>query len=178
MSRWRNIKGYEGLYMVSDCGEIKSLNRTVKFPKGKCAYRVKEKILKHILCKGYHKVNLYKNSKPKIFPVHRLVVIAFIPNTENKPQVNHIDGDKDNNNLSNLEWCTSSENIKHAFDTGLKINATGENSIISKISNNEIEIIRSLAKEKKYTQEYIGRIFGVSRLYVCKVHNGYSRIGG
>lgn len=69
--------------------------------------------------KGYKNVNITINGIHKRMYIHRLVAMLFIPNPENKPQVNHIDGNKWNNNVSNLEWCTRSENIQHAFNTGL-----------------------------------------------------------
>jgi hypothetical protein len=69
---------------------------------------------------GYLLVKLYKNGKGRKFKIHRLVSEIYIPNPNNLPQVNHIDGDKSNNHVSNLEWCTPSHNIKHAYNTGLK----------------------------------------------------------
>jgi|SRR5690606_24752201 len=71
--------------------------------------------------KGYMTVRLYNNGRAKTFKVHRLVAEYFIPNTENKPQVNHIDGDKSNNDILNLEWVTNSENQIHAIKTGLRV---------------------------------------------------------
>ena len=80
----------------------------------------KYKELKHdITHDGYHRVTLYKDSKPTHIGVHRLVAENFIPNPYNKSTVNHIDGDKNNNDRSNLEWCTRSENSQHAYDHGL-----------------------------------------------------------
>lgn len=143
---WRKIEGFEK-YEVSNLGRVRSLN-----------YRkTKEtKILK--LCKdkkGYLKVNLYKSSKHSSKRVHRLVATAFIPNLDNKTQVNHIDGNKQNNTVSNLEWCTCSENNQHAYNTGLhKIpNNKGENNPNSKkvicINTNEVfNYIREA--ERKY----------------------------
>ena len=116
MEIWKDIEGYEGLYQVSNLGRVKSIygwcgNRFVK----------RTKILKlKINNKGYTKVYLYKNKKSKMFFVHRLVAMAFVPNPNNLPQVNHKDGNKLNNSIGNLEWCTCSENIKHAYKTGLK----------------------------------------------------------
>lgn len=78
------------------------------------------KELKHdITYDGYHRVVLYSNGKPKHYPIHRLVAETFIPNPDNKPTVNHIDGDKSNNSVGNLEWCTHSENSQHAYDNKL-----------------------------------------------------------
>lgn len=110
---WKDIPGYEGLYQVSNFGEVKSF---YKFRDGK-----KERILKHAINdSGYKIVVLTKNKKPKSLRVHRLVALTFIDNFENKPQVNHIDGNKLNNNINNLEWCTNGENEKHAYKLGLK----------------------------------------------------------
>lgn len=83
-------------------------------------YGKSDNLLKHdITHDGYHRVTLYKDNKPKHCPVHRLVAETFIPNPENKPTVNHIDGNKANNSISNLEWSTHSENSQHAYDNGL-----------------------------------------------------------
>ena len=116
---WKDIKGYEGLYQVSNMGKIKSL----KFSHGN-----KEKILKGNKEKfGYLVVTLYKNKGRKNFKIHRLVAETFIPNPKNLPQVNHIDGNKQNNRIDNLEWCTAKENTNHAHKTGL---ANNDNSKI------------------------------------------------
>lgn len=107
---WKDIKGYEGLYQVSNFGRVKSF------------IRGKESILKNYISdRGYCKSVLRtkeKNSR-KEFKTHRLVAITFIPNPMNKPDVNHINGDKLNNNIYNLEWCTKSENITHSCLLGL-----------------------------------------------------------
>lgn len=116
---WKDIEGYEGLYQVSNMGRIKSLER-YKENHGKLQ-KVEEKIKTiNIKNSGYQFVQLYKNNKYKNLMVHRLVAQAFIPNVNNKPQINHIDGNKLNNNVTNLEYCTNSENNKHAWNTGLK----------------------------------------------------------
>lgn len=76
--------------------------------------------LKHdITHDGYHRVTLYSNGKSKHYPIHRLVAETYIPNPYNKPTVNHIDGNKSNNSVGNLEWCTRSENSQHAYDNDL-----------------------------------------------------------
>ena len=111
---WKDIEGYEGLYQVSDKGEVRSLDRTER-SKGNSYRQRKGMLLKQRIDKyGYYKVNLYKDSKLKTFVVHRLVAVAFVDNPMDLPVVNHIDGDKTNNHFSNLEWCTVQENTHHA----------------------------------------------------------------
>lgn len=116
---WKDIEGYEGLYQISNLGRVRSLDRYMKNGTSN-QYIRKGKIL--IQQKGtgnYIQVCLSKNCKGKCYKLHRLVAEAFIPNIENKPDINHIDGNKSNNCANNLEWCTKSENMKHAARTGL-----------------------------------------------------------
>ena len=109
---WKDIKGYEGLYQISNLGRVKTLNRICKIHR-KATREIKEIILTtKFLPKGYCFIALYKNNKETKFYIHRLVATAFIPNIDNKPQVNHKDGNKNNNVVSNLEWVTPSENLK------------------------------------------------------------------
>ena len=109
IEEWRDIKGFEGCYQISNLGNVKSF----KNPK-------EEVILgKRKHHKGYIETMLCEKSKQYIFKVHRLVAIAFIPNPENKPTVNHEDGDKLNNNDWNLKWSTYAENNAHAVLSGL-----------------------------------------------------------
>lgn len=126
---WKDICGYEGLYQVSNFGRIKSVDRIIKNTGTKSGeYHVKEKIKKISEYKsrgGYCGVTLYRNNNGKSYRVHRLVAQAFIPNPENKPEINHIDGNKKNNCVDNLEWVTGEENTLHAWDIGLVDNTFG-----------------------------------------------------
>src|SRR5699024_6100473 len=110
---WKDINGYEGIYQVSSLGRVRSLDRTL-LNKNNIEYKVKGKIRK-ISCtgKGYQKIQLSKEGNSKNFSIHRLVAQAFIPNPENLPIVNHIDGNKTNNHIGNLEWVSSNENMNH-----------------------------------------------------------------
>lgn len=110
IEEWKDIKGYEGLYQVSNLGRIKSLSRNNT--KGKILKLTKDK-------RGYYFVTLSKNNVVEKVMIHRVVAKIFLLNTENKSQVNHIDGNKTNNCVENLEWCTPKENIRHAWDNGL-----------------------------------------------------------
>lgn len=118
---WRDIVGYEHYYQVSNLGRIKTCDKLL-LDASSNTILIKGKLLKSVTVGKYKGITLYKNNVGKSTRTHRLVAEAFIPNPDNKPQVNHIDADKANNNLSNLEWVTISENIKHAFAMGLMNN--------------------------------------------------------
>ena len=110
--QWKDIAGYEGLYQVSNLGNIKSLNR-ISIKEGR-DYRVKEKVLKTFLCSsGYPTVVLSVNGKKETLMVHRLVALHFIPNPNNYEQINHKDENRQNNNVDNLEWCTQHYNLNY-----------------------------------------------------------------
>ncbi|HIT38246.1 MAG TPA: HNH endonuclease [Candidatus Onthousia faecipullorum] len=117
---WKDIKGYENYYQVSNYGRIKSKAR-IRKGKQKQFYLTKEKILcAHVNKKrGYVQILLTKEGKQKLYLCHRLVAETFIPNPNNYSEINHIDGNKQNNYVKNLEWCTHSENIKHAYNKSL-----------------------------------------------------------
>lgn len=118
---WKDIKGYEGFYQVSNLGNVRSVDRVVKHPRyGE--RKEKGRLLKprKVSKNGrYLTVLLCKNGKQVNHRVHRLVAEAFIPNEYNKREVNHIDGNRENNRADNLEWVTREENMRHAFNTGL-----------------------------------------------------------
>ena len=116
---WLPVKGYEGLYTVSCQGRIKSLDRIV-YKKG-AAYEIPSKLLSVTGGNGiYKQITLFRNGKRNYCSIHRLVCEAFHDNPDNKEQVNHIDGNKQNNYVENLEWCTRSENAIHSIITGLR----------------------------------------------------------
>lgn len=135
---WKDVKGYEGRYQVSNHGRLKALSRNVRFGRH-WNKKTKETILKVYLSdKGYVMIRFYTLGKKKCMFVHRLVAIAFIHNPETKPQVNHIDGNKTNNCVSNLEWATGIENMRHAHKNGLIKHVSGANSYNKKRAINII----------------------------------------
>ena len=139
---WKDIEGYEGLYQVSNLGNIKS------FPRRGTQAR-NEKVLKPTEAPNkYLCVFLYKNGEDKKMLVHRLVAQAFLDNERALPQVNHINGIKSDNRVVNLEWCTAKENERHAFDTGLHKVMSGEEHFASK------KIIQ-YSKDKTFIKEWV-----------------------
>lgn len=115
---WKDIEGYEGIYQISNMGRVKSLSR--KIWNGVKFFQSSEKILKPgIDSVGYCVVSLYKNDgKAQTVRVHRLVAKAFIPNPNAYRVINHIDANRTNNNVTNLEWCTHKQNSAHAIKIG------------------------------------------------------------
>ena len=170
MENWKDIKGYEGLYQVSDCGNVKSLERDVFNYRGTVIRHTEEKILVQNIGKlGYAYVNLYLNGKPKSIKTHRLVAMAFLPNPENKPQVNHKDENPLNNCVENLEWCTASYNANY----GTRNERMVQNRRSYKLGNAPkakpvfcVELNKTFDCAKRAEQE-LG-IWGTSIIKVCK----------
>lgn len=127
---------------------------------------------------GYLQVYLCKNGIRKNIKIHRLVAQTFVPNTSNKPQVNHKNGNKKDNYFENIEWCTSSENIKHAFKTGLKcitemgIQASSRNGVARrKLNYDEVRKIKQLFTSKQYSQRQLSIMFDISQSAINKLIN-------
>lgn len=110
---WKDIEEYEGIYQISNFGNIRSLDRII-VDKNK-TYLLHGKILKQGIRNTYKVINLHKNAKRKSYQVHRLVANAFIPNPNNYDIVNHIDENPINNNVNNLEWCNQKHNVNHSI---------------------------------------------------------------
>lgn len=122
MEIWKEIKGYEGRYLISNLGQIKSVEREIFNARG--SYIKGEHIMRPTIAKtGYMVVTLCKNCNRTLHYVHRLIAEAFIPNPLNKKEVNHINSNKQDFSIENLEWTTTSENIKHAYVLGGRIGA-------------------------------------------------------
>jgi hypothetical protein len=129
MEIWKDIKDYEGHYQVSNLGNIKSLQRVDSIGRN-----VNEKVLKFKINRyGYYNVELYNRGKSKTLKVHRLVANAFLEKDNKRLEVNHIDGDKSNNSVNNLEWCNRSENIRHSYLNCLRFSKKKGNHSLSKL---------------------------------------------
>lgn len=158
MEIWKNIFKY---YQISNTGKIRRDNKLLK-------QRIRSK---------YLSVRLSVDGKIFTKTIHRLVAEAFIPNTENNPQVNHKDGNKLNNNVENLEWCTVSENKIHAYKTGLmnKFQNQGELNGRSKLKIEEVLTIREIIKNWDGIREYLlkdlAEIFNCSRTSILRITN-------
>lgn len=162
MEIWKTIEGFEN-YEISNFGNVRSIER---YTKGRFSFILrKQKIIKPQLRERYLSVGLYNNSKFNSNPIHRLVALHFVDNPENKPQVNHIDGNKLNNHYTNLEWCTAKENIKHSYDIGIR--KIGENHHLSKLNENDILEIRE--NKNNLTQKELGLIYGVTHFLINRI---------
>lgn len=162
---WKDIPEYEGIYMISNKGRVKSLHTRI------CDINKVGVILTPVKRGGYDRVSLQKKGAIKWKSIHRLIMIAFVPNPNNFPIINHINGIRNDNSLDNLEWCTQSRNVSHAFEIGLKIAAKGTRHGRCKLSENNVLEIRRLIVEGKNNKE-IGNKFNVS-----KTHIGYIKSG-
>ena len=176
---WRDVKGYEGLYQVSNLGRVKSLERFIKTRKNKNGmngYIHKQESIRIPTkdYKGYLRLNLYKEGKQKPFRVHRLVAQAFIPNPNNLPQVNHKDENKENNCITNLEWCTNEYN--HNYGTRNK--RVAEKQKGRKIPFEQIKNKIAVLQINKDTNEVIRKYDSIKEAQICcGVKTHYSHIG-
>ena len=129
VEEWKDVIGFEGLYMVSNLGRVKSLERIIVYSDGR-KYKYPEKILRQTINKGYKQVKLSNNSKVVTKKVHRLVAEAFLKNENSYPQVNHKDECTINNNVDNLEWCTQKDNVRHGTCQQRRIEKVSKGKII------------------------------------------------
>ncbi len=164
---WAKVKGWSD-YLVSDNGEIWSIRRG----RERKVWSVPGK---------YPRVTLAKNGIEKTLSVHRLVAVAFITNPLNKRTINHIDGNKQNNHVTNLEWNTMSENMVHAVEIGLvkpPVLGNGETHKAAKLSNVDVQMIRVLLNAKDFTLKQIAKRFGICDGHVSDIKYGKTRQHG
>lgn len=158
---WKDVPALSGRYEASETGEIR--NKTTKHIR-------KQRMNKY----GYCQINISRNDgtgKSNTMLVHKLIAETFIPNPDQLPEVNHIDGDKSNNHVSNLEWCTKSDNQKHAHKLGLSHVYHGEDHPCAKLTNEEVKQVKQMYMEG-VSQQKIADFFHVSNTTVRRVLNG------
>ena len=148
---WKDIPFYEGYYQVSNLGNFRSLPRVIKYKSNGTRNYPSKVLLTETTKDNYQRIVLMKDGIKTRYQAHRLVALTFIPNPDNKPFINHIDGNKSNNVVTNLEWCTASENMIHADNTGLRDMSTHQPSNSKKIKCIETgEVFTSYAKAVKW----------------------------
>ena len=152
---WKDIKGYEGVYQVSNFGRVRSLDRyCISNTNNQFATYTSKRLLKGKILKaydngnGYLMISLLKNMKRKVYYVHRLVGEYFLSQKEEE-EINHIDGNKYNNDVRNLEWCSRSENLLHAYKTGLKPNTTLKQQNAARNNLKKMTLEQRISAQKK-----------------------------
>ena len=171
---WRDIASFEGVYQISNFGRVRSLTRTVN-RESQGSFTKEGKILKFdINHKGYPRIMLSLNGKLRNKLVHLLVADAFIDNKHNKTQINHINGNKSDNRVSNLEWVTPSENLQHAYDTGLR-----KSNAKLRITCNELNITTIGCVKMETELKKLGYIkASASAIFSCiKYDKNHSHLG-
>jgi hypothetical protein len=177
---WKDIKDYEGIYQVSNFGNVKSLDREVA-PNNRVPYWRKGKICKQSKSNlGYMTVGFTVNTIKVNKYVHRLVAEAFIANMNDYPQVNHIDCDKTNNRMYNLEWCTNSQNHIHATKNGLnklhlhRVAYSGEKNGRSLLTKEQVLEIKQKYIPYKYSAKKLSKEYNVSESCITHILNNTS----
>lgn len=158
--RWETIKDFPS-YMISSEGRV--MNKKT----ARCIARV-------IHCRDrHHVVNLWKSNKSKLHSLYRLLAIYFIPNPKNKPQINHINADRSDYSLENLEWVTGSENMKHAYDNGLNDPGKGLTHNCCRVTEEDIILLRRWYKSGFWDPEKLNKVFtNISNSYAAKIGRG------
>lgn len=157
---WKDIKGYEGLYQVNKIGQVRKLKHEIKI------------LAPEVMKKGYLRVSLTKNKQRTRILIHVIVAKHFIPNHDNKQQVNHINGIKSDNRIENLEWCTNKENCIHAVKNNLRLAVFGEEAGGSKLS--EIDVIEIRNLKGKLIKKEIAEKFNISIHTIKQIHQNIS----
>lgn len=174
---WKDVVDWEGSYEVSNLGRVRSKLRFVNGKNG-CKVPRQPKIKESYLDEdGYPRISLYDGSRSKLMGVHRIVAQAFVPNPENKPEVNHINGDKEDNCAENLEWVTNLENIRHSIETGLRDPNTSSISVLRLEDNKHFKSIAELHREIGGNYREIAHLLRVSDKPACINGQHYTKIG-
>lgn len=163
---WKDVRGFEDYYEISSKGNVRSKSRVVVTKKG-VNRKLDSKIRVPVKTKGYYSITFSKNHKWSKFQIHRLVAKAFIPNPENKPCVNHINGNKLDNKVENLEWCTYKENEKHSYE---KLGKVSPNKKLTYKDYNSIKLeVNKVDSNKKE----IAKKFNISLTHLYRIINDF-----
>jgi len=161
IEEWREIDGFNGRYQVSNLGRVRNKNIIMKafmgFGSGGEYFRI---------------ALVHPENGQKKHPVHRLVAKAFIPNPDNKPFINHKNCIRNDNRVSNLEWCTQSENVQHAVKAGRYRPPLGEKSLSSKLTNAQVVEIKKQLNEGILSMYRIAKNFGVHKVTIFDIKYG------
>jgi len=157
---WFDLIGFDGFYVINELGNVKTKTTTSVTAGRKPSGRVLKKAISN---SGYYTVQLRKNKKPYPYLLHRLLAIQFIPNPENKPCVNHIDSNRLNNKLNNLEWVTYSENNSHAHKFGGQKIYIGEKHSQNVLTEKDVLEIRNTYVKGIVTQIMLANKYGCTR---------------
>lgn len=164
MENWLPIPGYEGLYEASNTGLVRAIG-----PKWKTrGFKMKDQTA----CpKGYLDVSLTKNGKLKKYRSHRIIAMTFIPNPQNKPQINHKNKNKKDNRVENLEWCTNAENQTHSYMNG-RIARTGPDANATKLDTIQVLTVIECLRSKCISKNDIAAYFNISAPVIRHINTG------
>ncbi len=165
---WKDVVDYEGIYQVSNLVRVKSVARIIKVQRsyGSTTRKVPEKIIKPGIGNGYNTVSLWKNNIGRTYKICILAATVFIPNPYNLPLINHLDGIKTNDFLSNYEWASYRTNAQHAIDLGLRNTAKGERSANAKLTDEAVRTIRSITDK---SNREIALLYNVSHSVITSL---------
>lgn len=168
MEEWRTIIGYDGLYEVSNYGNVRSVQRKVKTKGGAIRNSPGRLLMQKVARNGYKQVHLMKENVGRWYLVHRLVAIAFVPNQANLPQVNHKDENKQNNRCDNLEWVTASHNCRYGHRNDKMVAERSKK--VECIIGNDVKTYNSIREAARLT--------GISASHICQCCKGLRRTAG
>lgn len=180
--KWKFINGFGNYFKISNLGNVKKIEKFVLF-RSKYLYVPEHRLAKTKDKDGYEKVKIFYESKRKNIFIHRLVAFAFLDNPENKPQINHIDGVKNNNKLRNLEWVTNKENVAHSFNV---LNRVGSHTGLLGVKNKASKAIIQLSKDGQFVRNWnsmadVFRELNISTRAIsacCKNKKNFNTAGG